>query len=73
MLLSVRLDEALGMRLEGLAQKTHRTKSFYIKEALLHYIEDLEDIYIAEKRLDDYRKGKIVALSSEEFWNALED
>lgn len=69
MLLSVRLEDDLGMRLEGLAKKTHRTKSFYIKEALLNYIEDLEDIYIAEKRLSDVKKGKDKIISSEEFWN----
>ena len=72
MLLSVRLEDDLGMRLAGLAKKTHRTKSFYIKEALMNYIEDLEDIYIAEKRLSDYRAGKIEALSSEKFWNVVE-
>lgn len=73
MLLSVRLEDDLGMRLAGLAKSTHRTKSFYIKEALANYLEDLEDIYIAEKRLNDLKKGKDQILSSEEFWNGLED
>ena len=71
MLLSVRISEVLGERLERLAQATHRSKSFYVKEALMNYMDNLEDIYIAEKRLEDLRAGRETVLSSQDMWNDL--
>ena len=71
MLLSVRIENILGERLERLAQDTHRTKSFYVKEALMNYMDNLEDIYLAEKRLEDLRAGRETVLSSQDMWNDL--
>ncbi|TXI92026.1 MAG: ribbon-helix-helix protein, CopG family [Neisseriales bacterium] len=70
-MLSVRIEEVLGERLERLAQDTHRSKSFYVKEALMNYMDNLEDIYIAEKRLEDLRAGRETVLSSQDMWNDL--
>ncbi len=50
MALSVRLPEEIETRLEALAQKTGRTKTFYIREAVLEHLEDLEDYYLALER-----------------------
>lgn len=72
MLLSVRVEDGIGARLEKLAQETHRSKSFYVKEALLNYLDTLEDIYIADKRMEDLRAGKESILTSQEMWNDLE-
>ena len=47
---SVRLPEDLNFRLNALAAETHRTKSFYIVEAIRRHIEDMEDLYVATKR-----------------------
>jgi len=41
-MLGVRLDEQLENRLNALAQKTRRSKSFITKEALIRYIEEEE-------------------------------
>jgi len=41
--------------LEKLAKRTGRTKSYYAREAILQHIEDLEDIYLAERALDRIR------------------
>lgn len=72
MLLSVRVETDIGERLERLAHETHRSKSFYVKEALNNYLDSLEDIYIADKRMEDLRSGKEIILTSEEMWNDLE-
>ena len=40
-MLALRLPPALEKRLERLAKKTGRTKSFYAREAILRHIEDL--------------------------------
>jgi RHH-type rel operon transcriptional repressor/antitoxin RelB len=64
--INIRVDNALISRLEHLAIRTGRTKSFYVKEALKEHLEDLEDIYLAEQRLINIRKGKTKAVSWEE-------
>ena len=48
-MLAVRLDIETEQRLSNLFVKTHRTKLFYVKQALLEYLDDLEDIYLAKK------------------------
>jgi RHH-type rel operon transcriptional repressor/antitoxin RelB len=55
-MLAIRLDPALEKRLAVLAARTGRTKTFYAREAILAHLEDLEDTYLAVKRLK--RPGK---------------
>lgn len=50
-MLALRLPPEIEARLDALAKKTGRTKSFYAREAILEHIEDLEDAYIAEERI----------------------
>jgi RHH-type rel operon transcriptional repressor/antitoxin RelB len=57
-LVSLRLPEDLSNRLVNLTEKTGRTKTFYMREALHAYLEDLEDLYLAEKELIDIKAGK---------------
>ncbi len=54
-MLALRLPKDIEDRLEKLAKKTGRTKSFYARQALLQHLEDLEDTYLAVERLDDPR------------------
>ena len=49
-MLSVRLPSDLENRLLRLSQMTQRPKSFFVKEALKSYLEDLEDYYDVLKR-----------------------
>ena len=51
-MLAVRLPEDIEARLATLAAKTGRTKTFYAKEAILEYIDDMEDKYLAIHRLE---------------------
>ncbi|NDV25507.1 DUF6290 family protein [Desulfovibrio sp. JC010] len=64
--ISIRLPEEIEQRLTALAEQTGRTKTFYIREAVLEYLEDLEDIYLAEKRLADIKAGKSRTYTLEE-------
>lgn len=50
-MLALRLPPEIEARLDALAKKTGRTKSYYAREAILEYLEDLEDYYIAEERI----------------------
>ena len=47
-MLSVRLGEELEQRLEALAKATGRSKTYYVREALIQKLEDMEDLYLAE-------------------------
>jgi RHH-type rel operon transcriptional repressor/antitoxin RelB len=57
-MLALRLPEDIETRLDKLAKATGRTKSFYAREAILEHLADLEDLYLAEKRLAKVRSGK---------------
>ena len=59
-MLALRLPPKIEKRLEALARKTGRTKSFYAREAILRHIEDLEDYHLARRRLA--RKADSVTL-----------
>jgi RHH-type rel operon transcriptional repressor/antitoxin RelB len=65
-MLAIRLPEEIEKRLDTLAKETGRTKSFYVREAILEHLDDLEDLYLAEQRLADIRAGKSSLVSLEE-------
>jgi RHH-type rel operon transcriptional repressor/antitoxin RelB len=50
-MLALRLPPEIEARLDALAKKTGRSKSFYAREAVVRQIEDIEDYYLARRRL----------------------
>ena len=52
-MLALRLPPEIEKRLDDLARKTGRTKSYYAREAIVEHIGDLEDLYIAQQRMSD--------------------
>jgi RHH-type rel operon transcriptional repressor/antitoxin RelB len=58
-MLAIRLPEGIEKRLEILAKATGRTKTFYVREAILEHLDDLEDVYLAEKRYGSVRSGRV--------------
>ncbi|WP_374398298.1 DUF6290 family protein [Tabrizicola sp.] len=72
-MLSVRLPEELEQRLEALAKATGRSKTYYVREALIQKLEDMEDIYMAEAVLERIRSGEEKVISAEEFWREMDD
>ncbi len=63
---SVRLSEDSEKRLNILAKATGRSKAFYVRQAIENELDDMEDIYLAEKRLEDIRSGKSKTIPLEE-------
>jgi RHH-type rel operon transcriptional repressor/antitoxin RelB len=59
---SLRLPSELEARLERLAAKTGRTKSFYIRQAIEEHVADLEDFYLADRRMRSYDPAENVTL-----------
>jgi len=67
-MLSIRLPEEMEARITRLAESTQRSKSFFVKEALNNYLEDMEDYYDVLKRQNDPTRNLI---SLDELENAL--
>lgn len=61
-MLVIRLPEDIELRLDNLAKKTGRTKTSCAREAILEYLDDLEDLYLAEKRLSNIKNDKTKTL-----------
>lgn len=65
-MLAIRLPEDIEKRLEKLARRTGRTKSFYVRQAILEHLDDLEDLYQAERVLERIRSGEEPAIPIED-------
>jgi RHH-type rel operon transcriptional repressor/antitoxin RelB len=65
-MLAIRLPESIESRLERLATKTGRTKTYYVREAILNQLDDLEDYYLAEKRFAAIESGKTKTVPMDE-------
>jgi len=55
---SIRLDASVEQRLDHLAAVTGRTKAFYLRQLIESGLDDLEDLYLAERELQAVRAGK---------------
>lgn len=62
-MLALRIDAETEKRLEALAARTGRTKSFYAREAIVEHLDDLEDFYLAEDRMKGFRSGDAIPIS----------
>ena len=51
-MLAIRISHDIENRLQKLAHRTGRTKTYYAREALLRFIEDMEDEYLALSRIE---------------------
>lgn len=65
----VRFDTEIIQRLNELAKRTGRTRSYYIKEAVEENLVDMELLYLAQSRSEEIRKGKSKTISLEELKN----
>jgi RHH-type rel operon transcriptional repressor/antitoxin RelB len=63
---SVRLPEDLKNRLARLSERTGRSRTSYMVEALNEHIGDLEALYLAEQRLVEHRAGRSKSYSQQE-------
>ncbi|MDO9011532.1 MAG: TraY domain-containing protein [Gallionella sp.] len=49
MAISIRLPGDVEARLQNLAALTGRSKTFYVTEAIREHLDDLEDLYLAQR------------------------
>lgn len=52
MAITVRLKPEDQKRLDSLAKLTGRTRSYYIRQAIEEKLDEMEDLYIAEQRIE---------------------
>lgn len=64
--LSFRLPDEVADRLQKLANRTGRTKTFYLTEAISEYLDDVEELEILEQRLEELQSGKVKSLTLDE-------
>ncbi|MGO8186229.1 type II toxin-antitoxin system RelB family antitoxin [Rhizobium leguminosarum] len=57
-MLILQLPPDIEARLIELSRRTGRSKSFYARQAILAHLDDLEDVYLAERRLEELRRGE---------------
>jgi RHH-type rel operon transcriptional repressor/antitoxin RelB len=60
-MLAIRLPQSIEKRLGKLARRTGRTKTYYVREAILQHLEELENVYLAEQALERMRARKFSA------------
>jgi RHH-type rel operon transcriptional repressor/antitoxin RelB len=65
-ILGMRIGQEMHERLVYLANKTGRSKSFYMRKAVERCLDDLEDIYLADYALEKIRAGAERSLPLEE-------
>jgi len=70
---TIRLKPETEARLDHLARATGRSKAFYLRQIVEDNLDELEDIYLGEARLEQLRAGKSVTLGADEVWRDLED
>lgn len=70
-MLAVRLPDKLEERLSHLAEQTHRSKSYYVKQAIQDFLDEQEDHLIALSRLE--KKNPRLTLEEMEDRLGLED
>jgi RHH-type transcriptional regulator, rel operon repressor / antitoxin RelB len=54
-MLAIRLPEEIEQRLAALAETTGRTKTWYARQAIIEYLDDLEDYHLAAARVAEQR------------------
>ena len=65
-MLAIRLPAEIESRLEALAAATGRTKTFYARKAIVDLLDEMEEIYLAESRLEELRAGRSRTYSLDE-------
>jgi RHH-type rel operon transcriptional repressor/antitoxin RelB len=70
-MLALRLPPEIERRLEALAKRSGRSKSFYAREAILEHLDDLEAAYLSDEVLKRVESGQEQTLTIDELEAAL--
>jgi RHH-type rel operon transcriptional repressor/antitoxin RelB len=71
MAISIRLSPEDEARLTELAEKTGRSKTFYVREAIHQHLDDLEERYWADRLIRDWETSGKQTRPADELWTEL--
>jgi len=63
---TIRLNPKTEERLNQLATKTGRTKAFYLRRLIEEHLDDLEDAFLADQALAEFRASGEKAIPHDE-------
>ena len=69
--LSVRLTPEEEARLNALAARTGRSKTFYVRQAIEAHLEELEELYWADEAVRQYEESGKQSRPARELWDEL--
>lgn len=69
--LSVRLTPEEEARLDALAARTGRSKTFYVRQAIEAHLDDLEEQYWADAVIRDWESSDRRTHPASELWDEL--
>lgn len=69
--LSIRLTPEEEARLDALAARTGRSKTFYVRQAIETHLNDLEEQYWADGAIRDWEASGKRSRPARELWNEL--
>lgn len=68
---AVRLTEEEQQRLDALAERTGRTRSFYVREAIREHLDELEERYWADDVIAGWEASDKKTRPAEDLWREL--
>lgn len=71
MAISIRLTPEDEARLDELARRTGRSKTFYVREAIHRHLDDLEEQFWADSVVREWEESGGSSRPAEELWNEL--
>ncbi|GAA2000412.1 type II toxin-antitoxin system RelB family antitoxin [Microbacterium ulmi] len=69
--LSVRLTPEEDARLDALAARTGRSKTFYVRQAIQTHLDELEERYWADEIVRDWEASEKTSRPAGELWDEL--
>ena len=69
--MSIRLTEEEEVRLEALAARTCRSKSFYVRQAIRAHLDELEELYQDHEAVLLWEASGKKSRPAEELWKEL--
>jgi RHH-type transcriptional regulator, rel operon repressor / antitoxin RelB len=71
MAISIRLTEEDEARLDALARRTGRSKTFYVREAIHEHLDELEERFWADSVVNEWEGSDKASRPARELWNEL--
>ena len=71
MAISIRLTPEDEARLEALARRTGRSKTFYVRQAIHGHLDELEELFWADSVVKEWENSGGQSRPAQELWDEL--